>query len=278
MRPSRMATIAAVAAITGCAGNGEGLDENGRPVEEGPVPLEPQLSSIQENVFTPFCTTCHSGSAAPLGLRLDAGASYAMLVNAPSVEVPSLLRVSPGNPDTSYLIQKIEGTAAVGARMPLNGPPLPAETIAVIRQWIAAGAPASADAGPIMLPTRLKPAWPVPDSTSVDARLPFVIESTRELDTSLLSAGTVQLMRDAGSDDGVSATSLPVRIELRSLEPTVFSITSESGPWPAGRYELRISGSAPLALAGRDSMAMDGDGDGSPGGDFVMHFDVGTAP
>ncbi len=46
----------------------------------------------------------------------------------------------PGNPDQSYLIQKIEGHAAVGARMPLGAPPLPQSTIDVIRQWIANGA------------------------------------------------------------------------------------------------------------------------------------------
>jgi len=46
-------------------------------------------------------------------LRLDAASSYAMLVNTPSAEVPSLMRVSPGNPDASYIIQKLEGHAAV---------------------------------------------------------------------------------------------------------------------------------------------------------------------
>ena len=28
------------------------------------------------------------------------------------------MRVNPGNPDLSYLVQKISGTAAVGGRMP----------------------------------------------------------------------------------------------------------------------------------------------------------------
>ncbi len=60
------------------------------------------------------------GAAAPLGFRLDAASAYAMLVNALSVEVPTLLRVSPGNPDSSYLIQKLEGHAAVGGQMPLG--------------------------------------------------------------------------------------------------------------------------------------------------------------
>ena len=103
--------------------------------------LQPTFASIQSNVFTPICTHV---SFRRVPRRSDCGSrkapSYAMLVNAPSVEAPTLLRVAPGNPDASYLIQKIEGTAAVGGRMPLNGPPLPAETIAVIRQWITDGA------------------------------------------------------------------------------------------------------------------------------------------
>jgi hypothetical protein len=103
------------------------------------MPLLPELASIQANVFTPACTQCHAGAAGPLGLRLDDGASYATLVNQPSVKRHQSGRVAPGNPDASYLIHKLEGTA--GARMPLNAPALPAETIAVIRQWITNGAP-----------------------------------------------------------------------------------------------------------------------------------------
>jgi hypothetical protein len=136
--------VVATAALAGCGGGtGEGLDANGRPIGEGggDAPLAPTLASLQQNVFTPVCTGCHAGAAAPQGLRLDAANSYAMLVGVPSVEVPGLLRVAPGNPDASYLVQKLEGRAAVGARMPLGGPFLDAATIAVVRQWIAAGAP-----------------------------------------------------------------------------------------------------------------------------------------
>ena len=86
--------------LAGCGGSGEGLDQNGRPDDgngggSGST-LTPDLQSIQEHVFTPICSVCHAGAAAPLGFRLDAGSAFAMLVNAPSVEVPSLRRVSPG--------------------------------------------------------------------------------------------------------------------------------------------------------------------------------------
>jgi len=126
-------------------GSGEGLDSNGQPAGGGGGgggTLTASFSSIQANVFTPRCTGCHAGSGAPAGLRLDAANSYALLVGVASAEVPSLQRINPGRADDSYLIQKLEGRAAVGVRMPFGGPYLDDATVAVIKQWIAAGAPA----------------------------------------------------------------------------------------------------------------------------------------
>ena len=147
MKVSRIgwgALCAAVLLVVGCGGgSGENLDANGRPVGEGDDPSGPMtasFNSIQSHVFTPVCTACHSGSAAPRGLRLDAANSYALLVNVPSGGVPWLMRVTPGDADNSYLVQKLEGPAAVGARMPLGGPYLDANTMTLIRLWINNGA------------------------------------------------------------------------------------------------------------------------------------------
>lgn len=135
---------AAAVLLAACGGgSGEGLDSSGRPLAPGAGtggPLNASFVSIQEQVLTPLCTVCHAGSAAPVGLRLDASSSYSALVGVASGEVPALMRVAPGRPDDSYLVQKLEGHAAVGARMPLGGPYLDATTLAIIRQWITAGA------------------------------------------------------------------------------------------------------------------------------------------
>jgi hypothetical protein len=136
--------LAAAALLAACGGgSGEGLDSNGRPISEGGGGtgggLAPTFSSIQREVLTPRCTVCHAGAAAPAGLRLDEGSSYALLVGVASQQ-SGTLRVAPGRPDDSYLVHKIEGRAAVGARMPLGGPFLDDATIAVIRDWIARGA------------------------------------------------------------------------------------------------------------------------------------------
>jgi hypothetical protein len=281
MRVRGPATAAAVVLLAACAGDGSGLDENGRPIGSAPAaPLSSDFSSIQSNVLTPICTTCHSGAAAPLGLRLDEGAAYAMLVNAPSVEVPELNRVTPGNPDASYLIQKLEGTARVGSRMPFGNPPLPAETINVIRQWIADGAQAPAVAATSskgeMKAAQLQALWPISGSVLRESPREIVLSANREIDTTLLNAGTVSLRR-SGSDGnftGDEAQVLHPVFTVRVLDPTVIVLQAPAPEWVAGHYELRISAGPPLALADRASQPIDGDGNGEPGGDFVLRFEL----
>ena len=105
------------------------------------------LAQIQASIFTPRCTLCHDGSQPangilPGAMNLNAGASFANLVNVASQQQPSVLRVVPGNPDASYLVRKLEGAPGItGQRMPFGGPFLDAAAIAQVRAWIAAGAP-----------------------------------------------------------------------------------------------------------------------------------------
>src|SRR5579862_4238105 len=98
------ATIVAVG-LGGCAGNGEGLNSNGLPIGSsssgsgsgssgGSGPVTADFQSIQDNVFTPICSPCHSGANAPHGLMLDAAHSYNDIVGVPSVEQSSLDRVN----------------------------------------------------------------------------------------------------------------------------------------------------------------------------------------
>jgi hypothetical protein len=135
------ATFIPLAVGAACAGDGTGLDQFGNPLSPDIEELRPTLSSIQQNVFTPICTQCHTGAAAPLGLALDQGAAWANLVNVPSVERTERLRVSPGDPDVSYLVWKVEGRADItGGRMPLGLPPLSEAEIAALRGWIEQGA------------------------------------------------------------------------------------------------------------------------------------------
>ena len=118
----------------------------------GPTPnLTPTFSSIQKEIFSTqdssgrlSCTQCHTnvGRTPAAGLNLLDGAAYAALVGRPAVNKPGATFVIPGDPDNSYLVQKLEGTAGiVGLRMPRNnGPFLTEGQMLVIRRWIAEGA------------------------------------------------------------------------------------------------------------------------------------------
>ena len=111
----------------------------------GPTPnLQPTLSSIQSEIFSQRCVGCHSGAGRflPGIMNLTESNSYASLVGVASIEQPALQRVAPGDPESSYIIHKLEGrTGITGARMPFNGTPLTDGQILVIKRWIELGAP-----------------------------------------------------------------------------------------------------------------------------------------
>lgn len=127
-----------------------GCDEKLRDVAGASPNLQPTFASIQKEIFETTdlagrtsCVTCHTnqGRNPSGGLNLF-GASYDALVNVASRGRPDLKLVVPGDPDGSYLIQKLEGQPGiVGVRMPRAGPPyLSAGQMLVIRRWIALGA------------------------------------------------------------------------------------------------------------------------------------------
>ena len=108
------------------------------------APAAPTLSIIQLQICDTGCAPCHTdvGRTPAAGLNLRAGTSFANLVGVPSSNSPGAVRVIAGNPNNSYLVQKIEGAAGiVGLRMPRGGPPFLSDAQAtMIRDWIAAGA------------------------------------------------------------------------------------------------------------------------------------------
>jgi hypothetical protein len=247
----RLFPIATLLLSTGpaaCSGNGKGLDTAGRPLSEGGGangPLTADFASIQSHVFTPICTVCHAGGAAPQGLRLDATNSYSLLVGVPSNEVPSVLRVAPGDPDNSYIIQKLEGHAAVGAQMPFGGPPLPAATIAVIRQWITDGAapPPAAAASPVL---KLTSAVPADRDVLVGAPRQLVVAFSSEIDQTRLDAGSVRLERWVA---GGPRESLVVSLATARGAPATL-LVSPLAPLPEGHYRLYVPEPPETGVAG----------------------------
>jgi hypothetical protein len=110
----------------------------------GPTPgLEPTFSSLQREIITPICSVCHTnaGRVPAGGLILLPDVAYANLVNVPSRAKSGAILVIPGDPDGSYLVQKLTGAAGiVGGRMPRTGAPLTEGQILIIKRWIQLGA------------------------------------------------------------------------------------------------------------------------------------------
>jgi len=257
-----------VTLFTACAGNGEGLNANGQPATPGasaPEALTADFQSIQDNVFTPICVRCHSGASAPEGLQLDAAHSYALLVGVPSGEVPDVERVKPGDPDSSYIVLKLEGAPGiVGVQMPYGGPYLPQATIDVIRQWITngaqQGAPTAASGAAFTLTATSPPdqaMLPGPPRTLLAA-------FNREVDFSLVNDTTVSLERvtpEGGLPERASLSLAPGNPAAVLLRPAT--------PLTPGSYRLRVRGTGPAPLADLNAQALRAD--------YVAEFSVGAA-
>jgi hypothetical protein len=113
------------------------------------LPPAPVWSAIHSQVIAVRCAGCHGGSGGLSGLN-DCNTAHAMLVNVASTELPTMDRVEPGDPTTSWIMQKLDGTQGwftaqcnfnfCGSQMPLIPPTLTQETRDAIRQWITDGA------------------------------------------------------------------------------------------------------------------------------------------
>jgi hypothetical protein len=118
----------------------------------GPTPgLTVTFASVERDIFNTTdsagragCINCHTnvGRTPASNLNLVAGAAYAQIVNRSSVAKPGAVLVIPGDPDNSYLVQKLEGASGiVGQRMPRTGGPyLTQGQMMILRRWIQQGA------------------------------------------------------------------------------------------------------------------------------------------
>ena len=269
----------------GCsAGSGEGLDVSGRPLSEGgDVPLAATLASIQANLFNPSCIVCHAGASAPLGLRLDAASSFTSLVGVPSRQDGGFLLVAPGSPDESYLVKKLEGTAAEGEQMPLGGPSIPQATIDFVRQWIADGAPPDSGEPPGQPPVVVT-LNPVPGSVSAEFPREIVVGFDQDIDASTVNELTFTLLGSGGDgqfNDGNETPIAPTSAAISPTNPRLAVMDLSGYPAVEDLYQVTLRGSGPNVILGVSGAALDGEfagrlpsGDGAEGGDFVAQFEI----
>lgn len=90
-------------------------------------------------------SACHETGSTnnATGLYLEAAKSYAALVGPPSVQLPSMPIVTPGDPNASYLWHKLNGSfqdvGGTGLSMPF-GAKLPQDKLDMVKAWIEDGA------------------------------------------------------------------------------------------------------------------------------------------
>jgi mono/diheme cytochrome c family protein len=244
--------------------------------------LEPTFSSIQANIFTPVCEQCHSGANAPRGLRLDALNSYALLVGVASSEQPGVLRVDPHNPNGSYLIQKLEGTASVGERMPAGLPPLTQAQIAVMRQWITNGAVKDVQSSKPLRVTSLSI-----EPGSSQAALPASVTAVFDRDLNAATANGASFVLERSGGDGLFgngndvAIAGTVSVSATNQSSAVMSLTGVASVPDV--YRLTLSGTGATSILDLAANGLDGEfagtfpsGNDAAGGDFVATFEIGS--
>jgi hypothetical protein len=138
-----IAVLGAMPVALGCADFETPVDPSGG----APDVLVPSPSFVTNvaPIFEKRCATggCHSIATHQAGLTLVPALAYDALVGVSSALRPSILRVSPSQPDQSWLVTMISADDAARqgfSRMPLATHPLTPNQIATIVRWIEQGA------------------------------------------------------------------------------------------------------------------------------------------
>ena len=124
-----------------------GLGGCGDPIHVD-LPERPTIDDVQRFVFTPGCTdaTCHDTTTQAGALDLSsAETSYEELVEVDASNSTargrSLLRVVPGDPDSSFLFRKLVSPGpGEGTPMPTVDERLTAPYLDLVARWIEQGA------------------------------------------------------------------------------------------------------------------------------------------
>ncbi len=144
--------------LAGCAGKCGDQGSSAAPSQAvSPARGIPSFRTDIVPVLVLNCSSadgCHGNKPTPsVHLDLRASSAYEQLVNQPSEARRTALRVNPGDPQASFLIDKLTGRLGPvqdGKRMPIDvdtgvpvtPSPLPPEFIEkVLEPWITAGAP-----------------------------------------------------------------------------------------------------------------------------------------
>lgn len=132
--------------LGGGDGGGGGRDGGGAPGDDGGVPATDGGGGgvSWQAVLADNCagSGCHGETSPALALDLVSAGLRERLVNVAARGCGDRILVVPGDPDASYLLEKMESaTPECGGRMPLLRSALDDEQLAAVRSWIAGLSP-----------------------------------------------------------------------------------------------------------------------------------------
>jgi hypothetical protein len=228
-----------------------------------PPPLMATIDSIQANIFTPICAGCHGGANPAENLNLDATHSYNDLINVPSTEEPSIVRVKPGFPSQSYLVLHIQK----------EGDGASATDLSFIEQWITDGAPPSTTA--TSMADKFEIAAVQPDSGDVENAPPprIIVGFTQELDANRIGGGSVLLERIEDDAPQAAATPIPATVSMPAGNPGALLVTPSSALTP-GNYQVVMNPAAGAELASIGGATLSAPAPGVNGERVLTRFSV----
>ena len=230
------------------------------------------FDSIQANVFTPICASCHGGANPAANLALDAMHSYNDLVNVPSSEQPTIVRVKPFDPNNSYLIIHLQK----------QGDGAPSVDVPVIAQWISDGAmPGMSMMGggmgmSMQASAHFQVSATQPNSGDVMTAPPprVIIGFTQELDASSVNPGSVRLERvDPVPESSGSMTTVPTVMSVTPGNARALILTPSSALSP-GNYQVVLESSVGSDLRSQLGAALSAPAPQSSGLRVVARFSV----
>jgi len=190
-------------------------------------------------IFALHCNSCHG----------DSGIEGGLITRTPTGLMKAGDAIVPGQPDSSRVVQFIEGRRGEEHRMPLGGAPLSAAQIALIRRWISEGAKPDAD-------TSVKYKLAIPkmgvrkrDALQIECRVPvpaYLILQVRASGRILFERrATIKSLKDRGDaatpGDPVSWTVWPEKAWPSSVSIELDILYAESEPKGAS---LRAAGTS----------------------------------
>lgn len=137
-----------------------------------PIPATPTHTTqvtfavLQRDLFTPRCAVAFCHDTTTKAGNMDLTDAYASLVGVPAenvaVRAAGWLRVTPGQPEASFLLVKLTLAAfdaRFGSPMPLSGSRIEPQWIDAVAAWIQRGAPRDEERLPYAAPRAHESGW-----------------------------------------------------------------------------------------------------------------------